>query len=466
MAMEDMGQMNENRYDDQDQIDILHLIHGAWLSIKRLWIILLCVIVAITGLFTLYKKYTYSPLYETKVTLSVIKKTDPTFYYNVDAAKQVQEVFGQVLKSELLYSVIKDDLNVSYLPGYYSCSAIDETNLLVVRSFSQDQEMSYQLLESLINNYDQVSSLIISDVRLNVIGDIVESTGPNNPFSWATTVCKGLMMALIINGLFIFVDVFLRRTVQKEEDIKKHLNTQCLASISYIPKKKRTKKANQTVLLGVNQLSDSFLEGLRLLRHRIEKDAKKHDNKIYVFSSTVPGEGKSTISSNTAIALSKNDKKVLLIDADLRKPSIAQMFQVTLKGTLNEVLDGTCPLSNAITFYKDGLYLLGNIKATDESTEYLSSDEFKTLLNTVKKEFDFIIIDTPPSSEMSDSSIIAQYADASIMVVRQDVVAIKHVLEAMNMFVYHRNNLLGCVLNCTSNDHSRYGHYYGRYGNK
>ena len=228
MVMEDMISMNEN---NNEYIDIVAMIESSLKSIRRLSKLIVVIMLIITAAYSGYKYMKYTPTYKTQVTFSVVKTTDPTFYYNVDATQQAKEVFTQILQSELLYSIVREDMNLSYLPGYYGCTAIEDTNLLVVSSYSNNANYSYQMIESMINNYDQVSQLVLNDVRLNVIGDYIRPVDPVNTFNWIKTILTGLCLSLALSIALIAIDVVLRKTIQKKDDVRKHLNTRCLAAL-------------------------------------------------------------------------------------------------------------------------------------------------------------------------------------------------------------------------------------------
>lgn len=465
--MGSMAKMNRNdpSTNEEGYIDLSRVFYRVIKGIKCLKFWLILFLVLCTTFYTFFSYQRYIPLYQTKVTFSVIKKNDSVGDYNVDAAGQMQETFRQVLQSQLLQTIVLEDLHLSNLPGYYSCQTVKDTNLLIVSALSTDNQASYDMMLSLMRNYDQVSDLVMSDVKLNAISQPKVPENPCNPLALEGLLLKGAAIGCIVDGLLLTLYTILRHTIIKEEDIREMLNTRCLASIPIIPQKRRTAKKRASILLDQGQNGSQFHESIRLFRHKIESDARRHQNQVYVFSSTIPGEGKTTTSSNLAISLAKNGKTVLLIDADLRKPTLMTMFEQQPVKTLNDVLQKRCTVTEALLEVRDHLVLLGNNTASATPSEDLASDDFKNLVNEMRQCFDFILIDTPPSGEMGDASIVSEYADASIMVIKQDTVPTRRVLEAMEMFVYNSHNLLGCVLNYCDR-YQRHGYGYGTYEKK
>lgn len=190
-----------------------------------------------------------------------------------------------------------------------------------------------------------------------------------------------------------------------------------------------------------------------------------------MISSSVPGEGKTTVSLNLAIALSKRKKKVLLIDGDLRNPSLHTNLEIDAKDIkvgITDVLKGKAkPEETIMSFQETGLDLILGRKATGNASGLLSSQKMQELLERVSKEYDYVIIDTPPAAMMADASVVAAYVDSVLYVIRQDYAKVKYVKEGMGLLGDSDVQVLGCVLNCAESGFGRYGYgkySYGKYG--
>jgi capsular exopolysaccharide synthesis family protein len=189
--------------------------------------------------------------------------------------------------------------------------------------------------------------------------------------------------------------------------------------------------------------------------------------RVLQVSSPEPGDGKSTFISNMAIALAHAGKRVLLMDADLRRPMIHQLFHARHEVGTTEVLSGEIELLNAVQ--ESGipnLWLLTSGTSPTNPAEILGSPKLESLLTTARREFDFILIDTPPLLAVSDPSIVARRADGLLLVVRTYKNSRQALRQANQRIQTHGIPLLGVVSNAveeTDDQSSAYAGYYADY---
>ncbi len=176
-------------------------------------------------------------------------------------------------------------------------------------------------------------------------------------------------------------------------------------------------------------------------------------SRVYVISSPSAGEGKSTVSSNLAVALSKSRLRVILIDGDLRKPGLHKTFRVANDVGLRDILRGEVELVSRHTssFAKQttvpNLSVITSGTGREEVVELLHSSRGPELLHRLAREFDVVLIDTPPMLHMADARIFASHADAAILVFRAGVTTHEQAAAARDLFVRDRVRLLGTILN-------------------
>lgn len=147
-------------------------------------------------------------------------------------------------------------------------------------------------------------------------------------------------------------------------------------------------------------------ESYRTLRTNLQYSSFDKEYKVIVVTSSEPGEGKSTTSGNLAISLAQGDKKVILIDCDLRKPSVHRKFKISNVIGLSDVLIGKEKLYAAAQKHGDNLIILTAGKIPPNPSEMLNSKAMTALLEELKKQFDYIILDTPPVQAVTDSQIL------------------------------------------------------------
>ena len=195
-------------------------------------------------------------------------------------------------------------------------------------------------------------------------------------------------------------------------------------------------------------------------------------NNLQVISitSVKPGEGKSTTATNIAWAFARAGYKTLLVDADIRNSVMSGVFKSREKITgLTEFLSGTTDLSNGLCDTNvENLFVVQAGSISPNPTALLQSENFSTMIDTLRKYFDYIIVDTAPIGIVIDAAIITQKCDASVLVTAAGEANRKDVLKAKDQLEQTNKPFLGVVLNKFNTSAEKYGSYgeYGSYGKK
>ena len=188
-------------------------------------------------------------------------------------------------------------------------------------------------------------------------------------------------------------------------------------------------------------------ESYRSLRTNIQYSSIDKQVKTLVVTSSNAGEGKSTVAGNLAYTFFQNGKRVLIIDCDLRKPSLHRKFNVSNEEGLTDVLVGTSKLNNVMKKIDDNLYLLTTGTLPPNPAEIIGSNTMENFLEQCKINFDYIILDTPPILPVTDSKLLAIKADATVVVVRSEISKSKHVSQAFKELEKVNANIIGTILN-------------------
>ncbi|MGF0108101.1 CpsD/CapB family tyrosine-protein kinase [Clostridium sp. SGI.024] len=202
-------------------------------------------------------------------------------------------------------------------------------------------------------------------------------------------------------------------------------------------------------------------ESYRTLRTNIQYSSFDKEYKVIVITSSEPGEGKSTTAGNLALCMAQGDKKVILVDCDLRGPSIHKKFKVSNLAGLSDVIIGKSDLSKVMHRYNKNLVLLTSGKIPPNPSEMLSSKSMENLLEKLRENFDYVILDTPPVQAVTDSQILSTKADGTILVVRAERTKKESVNNAINLLKKVNANIIGTVLNGTDLSRNKYQYYYG-----
>ena len=463
---------------DEIEIDLVQLftdiLRGLW---KHGWFI--AALVSSVGTICFFTaRYQYTPYYRAYTTFTV--NTVSTISYNSKAQKnnltnRIGSVFPYILTSDALRSLVIEDMGYAdfdKFPASISASVVKDTNLVTLQVTSWDAQIAYDTLRSVLRNYPSISDVAIGEVTLKQMDESGIPTEPANSPQSRKKAAMGMLITLLICVGALAIQSIARRTIRTEEELTRNFNTEFLGSIPSVVFKKRSKAQNTPITIDTEGIPFAFVESIRTIRHRVEREAKKNNAKAILVASALQAEGKTTTAINLAIALANRKHNVLLVDGDLRNPSMLQgLGMEPAELGVADYLSGKCKLDEIIKPYKNSkhLVLMPAGKPVDNPAKLWTGEKAKEMARKLSDKCDYIIIDAPPSAVVSDASLIARLSDACVFVIRQDYADINILREGMDMFTGTGCKLLGCVLNHAESGggygYGRYGRYgYGRYG--
>lgn len=202
-------------------------------------------------------------------------------------------------------------------------------------------------------------------------------------------------------------------------------------------------------------------ESYRTLRTNIQYSCIDKEIKSIVVTSACPKEGKSTVAGNLAISFAQNGKKVIIIDCDLRKPTIHRKFNISNISGLSEVMIGKETLVNAIQEYKSNLHILTSGKIPPNPAEMINSTTMSNLLEELREKYDIIIVDSAPLEAVTDGQILSAKVDGTIVVIKVGESKMELVKEAKNLLNKVGANIIGVVMNEVKKSKKDYYYYYG-----
>ena len=476
IAMMTEEKMNKNQpYQyalDQEDIDISRIIDNMWKGLKRFGWLFLVIISIFSSVMYYYSKTTYTPQYTAYSTFTV-KSVNVYKYnesnYNAAVASQVGAVFPYILTNDILKAQVAEDLGTNNVPGTVTAQALKDTNMITLTVVASEAQLAYDILQSVIRNYPLVGSYIIGDVELNLLGESGVPEASSNPLDLKQKALQGSLAGILLSVIILLLYAVTRTTISSEDDLKKAFNITCLGAVPRVRFKERRKDpiTDKRVLFDVRGIPQYFVESIRTLRTRVEKACEEEGINTLLVSSAIPGEGKTTVATNLALSLSRKEKRVVVIDGDFRNPSIAKQMALTdASGGIIEYLTGKATLKDVLIPYHGShhLFLIPGISRNNNPTELLNSRKMRDLISTLKEEFDYVIVDTPPSAVVSDSSTVARYVEGGIFVVRQDYANLEVLQDGMEMYSGTGIHMLGSVLNNTTASIVGSGYGYGNYG--
>ncbi len=273
-------------------------------------------------------------------------------------------------------------------------------------------------------------------------------------------VLVAFVSALLFGVVIAFVQDSLNDTIKTTQDIELQLQQRALGMVPHIPGKIALAEINKLFFASEQR---QFSESIRSIRTSVSLLGIERPIQVMAVTSSVPEEGKSTVSCNMAFAMSQLDK-VLIIDADMRKPTVAKRFALpAFQVGLANYLAGTEDLNDCIvTDEQSGVDIMAAGTIPLNPLELLSSPRLQELLTLLRGRYQRIIIDTPPVQAVSDALVISQFVDAVLMVVKADQTRSGLVKHSLSSLINAHARVLGVVLNDL--DLSKAEKYYGGYG--
>jgi capsular exopolysaccharide synthesis family protein len=289
----------------------------------------------------------------------------------------------------------------------------------------------------------------------------VAPSQPRTHFNQGIGIGMGFMLGLGLAFLLEALDTNLKTMSEIEQGLQLPL----LAAIPSVPSADLLPASfrEHAVLKGASNWS-RIAEALRGMRTSILLSSPGSAPKVLMLTSSRPAEGKTSIACLTAITLALNGSRTLLIDCDLRRPSVHVRFKMSKHVGLSSVRSGKVGFHEAIVPWAelDSLHILPSGPVPPLPSELLGSKEMENLLNEARAEYDFVVIDTPPVLTVTDASLLTRLADATVLILRYGQVQRQVVSRCLDLLDRAGANVLGVAVNAVNFESPEYTEYYGR----
>lgn len=454
----------------QQTFDFTIFIHNFLTILRRLfWLPL--VLALLLGAFGYYRRVkNYSPTYEASavyiVSSNYAETTDISRYsyiFDSRAASQLSATFPYVLETDAAKQLIYARTGTYSLPAKVTGTSMADSNIFTITARGSSAAAVRQTLEIVAEIYPQAAATILGNISLEPLEEPDYSDAPSDKFNPTGTVIKYALLGLALGLALIALQAYLRKTVHTQEDLQRLASIPCLGVLPSVRFKERT-DANRNVVLTNERLSESYAEAVGTMRFKLKKELERQSAQVLMITSTNPGEGKSTIAANLALSLAAQGSRVILLDADLRKPSQKTLLGITeaSKG-LPELIAENAGQIDPLSVPDSSLLLISGDKSADQPQRFLSSPRMRKIVESLREQMDYVIIDTPPCGILSDAASLAPLVDGVIYVVRQDFVSRSVIADSMQMLAGTDVRFVGSVLNNAERSTSKYGYGY-RYG--
>ena len=403
------------------------------------------------------------------------KRYGPKFPLMI-AAKAELETATKNLESHILNVIesIKKEYEVARAKENHLTSEMNITKRDVseinrkggrLQALERDVEANRNIYETFLSRFKETSAVSdIQPVHARVIDPAMVPSGPTKPKK-KLIILIALVLSLIIAAMIAFLIEALDNTMEDGQDVEEKLH---LPVLGILPKLNIWLKKDAKLLrYFTDNNHTAFAENIRTIRSSILLSGLDDEQKVILVTSSIPGEGKSITAVNLALALGQLGN-VLLIDCDLRRPSIKEVFGLDSDDIgLSHFMLGTHTLEEAIhTFKKDRVNVMPAGKVPPNPLEMISSKRFAKGLEALKQKFDHIVIDSAPTVSVSDAIVMSQMVNQVIYLIKADVTPYQLAQDGIRSLLKVHAPIVGAVLNQVSppKKSARYGHYYSYYG--
>lgn len=331
------------------------------------------------------------------------------------------------------------------------------------RELEREARTNRQLYETFFSRIRETSETSdLKTVNARILDQALIPGGPIKPQK-KKIVLLVLLLSLMASVGMVFVREILNNTIRSVADVEAKLQAPLLG---VLPQLKANKKGERLTRLFLDKEQKNYAESIRTIRTGVVLSGIEKPHKVIMVTSSVPGEGKTTLSTNMALAMGQMEEKVLLIDADMRRPSVAKDFGYPA-GTpgLANLIAGTAKFGEVVHKGVDGIDVITAGMVPPNPLELLSSTQFRKLIEALKTKYDRIVIDTAPVQAVSDALVLSEYSDSLIYVVRADSTSADLAKSGIGRLLQARAPLNGVVLNQLNVKKASkyYGYTYGYY---
>ncbi len=428
---------------------------------------ILMIILCVSGI-VIYDQGIKKPVYQAQTTI-VIAKSDNTTnaastLNDVNASQKLATTYGEIAKSELVLNKVISNLNlpmsVNDLKKNLNVKPVEDTSILSVTV----KDLNAWQAATIANEIADVFSKEVSKIyKLDNVSQLSVAKVPENPAN--NTLTRDMILAFVVAvaavGGFAFLRFYLDDTVKHGDEIEKIYG---LAKTGRICKNEmKSKKGGPMSELVVEKYPKAIVsENIKSLRTNLQFTAIDKNLKTILVTSTNASEGKSFVSANLAISFAQAEKKVLLVDCDLRKGRVHRLFDVpNINGLSNLLTDDLDNVNQYI--HSTGIENLDIITCgtyPPNPSELLASRKNKKLLTSLRHRYNIIIFDGAPIGGLADSVILSSLMDETLIVVKDGRTSRTDLMAAKNELSKVGAKVAGVVFNMVNRSSSKYYNYY------
>lgn len=449
----------ENNVQNENLLTIVKCIIK---DILQRWIVIVAVMIVFGSVFDFMKTVTYVPQYGTSMTATLSGGEDT--FKNIDKVQSYVNTLDYLMNSNNAKSYVKKKMPLSKTT-YKAEVTLKQANVVKIKVTADTKREAYFSIKLLNDWYKENTERYSFPYNITVLKESKFSTKPVNPNSHIKNFLIGAVGSGFVLSCLLGLYFFLRDTIKSEEEVENKLDTRLYAKLPFEVKKREDTRNKKAILITSLKTSFFFRESMNKLRSKVEASSDKHGYKSFMITSAYENEGKSSVAANLALALAKNGRKVVLVDADFNKPAVFKIFDLDGSKSLNKAIEGTSSWRSQVVSDRSGLDLLPCSQDSLKSEILTNSKKLDEIMKELREEYDFVIVDTSPAYLLNEPMAMNELVDATLFIVRQDYATSDVINETVKRLTYVKDNVLGVVFkNVVSVGNKGTSNYNNRYG--
>lgn len=422
--------------------------------IRARWKTVIFVTSFVTLLTIILTLFVLQPVYQCNVKMFIGKSIDEDGNYSnndIVMYQSLMKTYVEIINTEDLIerslSKIDSKVEPAEVLSNLSVEAINDTQILQVTLEGKDKKEIYKILASITEEFVATAKTVLPNGNVQVIRNAKEPQKQISP-NIKINIVIGILSGVLLGGIIVFIKEFKGSCIETKEEVEEKIGIPVLGTIP--------KNYKDTDVFEVDKNPKSVIsEEYRILRTNLKYTSFEKYHRVFQVTSAVPGEGKSTVSINLALALAE-EAKVVLIDCDMRKPSIHKKLNISRKGGLSDILIGKSDIMDVAYRYNKNLLIITAGNSIENPSEMLGSRAMERMIRRLKDVVDYVIIDAPPVQAVTDPQILSTIADGTIIVVKSGERKSKEVLNTIDLLNKVKGNILGIVLKYVEVNNKKY----------
>ena len=415
--------------------------------VKNNILIVLMTSLAVALSIYLFLNYFGSTKYTASCDLVVISQNsnyNGDYYVSISLNQFKSLLNSDAMKNQVLKELKEDGSELNSID--LSAEIINDSNMIVMKALADSPQGAYKILKAAMSSYRKLIKKSSDGIDLEILGEPSSDMIEISKDDCVGKAAIAFEFITFLGILVILLATIFRDRIQNANQVDRMLDTKALGTVYYEKKRKKEK----SILISHPNVSGFYIDNMGKIATKVAYKLKQDDEKVFLVTSVSENEGKSTIASNLALTLAKRGNKVLLLDMDLKKPSIYKIFDMQKKEipTIVEYILGEKTFDEVVIpgEEKNLFFCLGNTKVSN-SDQLLDRTRLNVFFEKAKQKMDYVIVDTAPCSVTSDVYMLCKLVPDVLLVIWQDRIKIQLINDCLDDLSNSGGKSIGAIVN-------------------